>query len=197
MQQLVGSGAFQQWLDTTPLPSFSSQLDEFREEGAAYRALQKERFKDERENIAGQDTEVQAFERALSSILMSQGATTTDKANLKLPSLLSKKLSLLRSRQQLLQHAHTIFQEIEDADQGLHDNAARHLHMMLRMKQNLSHGRREPGLHLEMLAALQEMLLVKAVKESKKAELVQLRAEGASLESKIEGVEREIAELET
>ena len=197
MQQLVGSGAFQQWLDTTPLPSFSSQLDEFREEGAAYRALQKERFKDERENIAGQDTEVQAFERALSSVLMSQEATTTDKANLKLPSLLSKKLSLLRSRQQLLQHAHTIFQEIEDADQGLHDNAARHLHLMLRMKQNLSHGRREPGLQLEMLAALQEMLLVKAVKESKKAELVQLRAEGASLESKIEGVEREIAELET
>jgi hypothetical protein len=108
----------------------------------------------------------------------------------------SKKLYLLRSRQQLLHRAHAIFQEIEDADQSLHANAARHLHLILRMEQNLSHGRSEPGLHLEILAALQEMLAMKAVKESKKAELVPLRAEGASLESKIEGVKREIAGLE-
>lgn len=67
---------------------------------------------------------------------------------------------------------------------------------MLRMKRDLSYGRREPGLHLETLAALQEMLPVKAVKESKKVELVPLRADGAGLERKIEGVEREIVELE-
>jgi hypothetical protein len=89
MQQIVGSGAFQQWLDTAPTIFFSSQLVEFREEGAAYPALQKERFKDERE-----DTEIQACERALSSVLTSQGAATTDKANLKLPSLLQQEAVL-------------------------------------------------------------------------------------------------------
>lgn len=84
-QQLIRSGAFHQQLATTPLPSSASQPDQFRDEGATYRAVQKERSKDERSDLAGQDTEIQACERALSSVPPSRGAATSDNAKLKLP----------------------------------------------------------------------------------------------------------------
>jgi hypothetical protein len=189
MQLLVGSGGFQHWLDTIPLPSIVTQLASFCDEGATYRALQKERLRKEKEMIAGQDVEIGACERVLEGSLASMGAQT------QLSILLSRQLSLLESRQNLHQRIHAICQDIEDVDQGIYDNAARYLQLTLRMKQGLVDGSLDPGLKGEFVAALGQILPMKEKKEGKRRELVPLRGNGARLEREIEGVEGELAAL--
>jgi hypothetical protein len=189
MQLLVGSDDFQHWLDTTPLRSIVTQLASFCDEGATYRALQKERLRKEKEMITGQDVEIGAWKRVLEGSLASMGAQT------QLSILLSRQLSLLESRQNLHQRIHAICQDIEDVDQGIYDNAARYLQLTLRMKQGLVDGSLDPVLKGEFVAALGQILPMKEKKEEKRRELVPLRGNGARLEREIEGVEGELAAL--
>jgi hypothetical protein len=173
------------------LPTFERQLGTMHE-GTAYRALAKEAFVEELRYIATQDNEIKACEQSLSASIGTSGAST--EAELQLSKLFSQKFGLLRNRRQVRQQDHILRQDIEDADQTMHDKSTHGLRLLLRQRED-ENGRRNLTLADELSEGLRQGQSIKGMKQEKSAEGERLQAEQDDLESKIEAVEKQIGEL--